>query len=83
MVYILTPAFEAPDMVHLDPSAETRCDLMAGQEGEILHVEISHQKAWSLLRAGSAIACRRCLAKRKDVESLTSLPAPSSSEAVG
>jgi hypothetical protein len=70
--YFLTPALDAPDMVHLDPDETTRCGGREWGTGDleadsIITEPISAQKAYALLRSGTAIPCRRCLAVRKDV----------------
>jgi hypothetical protein len=63
--YVLTPALDGPDMVHLNPDESTQCGGRKWGTGtltgdSIEFSEISEQEALELLDNKQAVACRRC-----------------------
>lgn len=91
--YVLTPALDGPDMVHLDPlSGPDGCggrkwgtgDL---EQDEIEAQQIDHLTAMALIDKGQAVACRRCglkaMAKPIEVPATSYSSASSPEEARG
>lgn len=71
--YVLTPALDGPDMLHLNPSEETKCGGRSWGKGtikgdRILYQQVDEKTALDMLNKKVAVACRRCGLKDQATE---------------
>jgi hypothetical protein len=65
--YVLTEAIDAPPIMHLNPTAETKCGGRTWNEDDptiegsnIGYQTVDEKTALAMLDAGQAVPCRRC-----------------------